>query len=78
MRRVPKGFFSTTSSLEESSLDDDEDMSVKVVEHLWIYQGRYRVEARYGAFAHSEQHALGKPQILCFGALLITVFHSIG
>ena len=33
---------------EAFSLDDDEDMTVKVVEHLWIYQGRYRVEARGG------------------------------
>jgi len=32
---------------EAFSLDDDEDMSVKVVEHLWIYQGRYRVEVSH-------------------------------
>ncbi len=29
---------------EAYSLDDDEDHAVREVTHLWIYEGRYRVE----------------------------------
>eukprot|EP01083_Nonionella_stella_P218945 784660_1 len=29
---------------EGFSLEDDEDMSIKTIEKIWIYQGRYRVE----------------------------------
>jgi len=32
---------------EAFSLDDDEDMQLKIVEKLWIYQGRYRVEVSH-------------------------------
>jgi U5 small nuclear ribonucleoprotein component len=32
---------------ESYSLDDDEDMSVREVQNLWIYQGRYRVEVSH-------------------------------
>jgi U5 small nuclear ribonucleoprotein component len=32
---------------EAFSLDDDEDMAVRVVEALWIFQGRYRIEVSH-------------------------------
>jgi U5 small nuclear ribonucleoprotein component len=32
---------------ENFSLDDDEDMTVREVQNLWIYEGRYRVEVSH-------------------------------
>eukprot|EP00928_Gymnodinium_smaydae_P051092 TRINITY_DN3461_c0_g2_i1.p1 TRINITY_DN3461_c0_g2~~TRINITY_DN3461_c0_g2_i1.p1 ORF type:complete len:983 (+),score=305.48 TRINITY_DN3461_c0_g2_i1:48-2996(+) len=32
---------------ENYSLDDDEDMSIREVQNLWIYEGRYRVEVSH-------------------------------
>mmetsp|Transcript_17701 Transcript_17701/g.37892 ORF Transcript_17701/g.37892 Transcript_17701/m.37892 type:complete len:982 (+) Transcript_17701:99-3044(+) len=32
---------------ESYSLDDDEDMTIKEVQNLWIYEGRYRVEVSH-------------------------------
>jgi len=32
---------------ENFSLDDDEDMTIKEVQNLWIYEGRYRVEVSH-------------------------------
>jgi len=32
---------------ENYSLDDDEDMTIKEVQNLWIYEGRYRVEVSH-------------------------------
>merc|ERR1719253_1321730 len=32
---------------EAFSLDDDEDMAVRIVEALWIFQGRYRIEVSH-------------------------------
>jgi len=32
---------------ESYSLDDDEDMTVREVQNLWIYEGRYRVEVSH-------------------------------
>jgi len=32
---------------EAYSLDDDEDMAIKEVQNLWIYEGRYRVEVSH-------------------------------
>lgn len=32
---------------ENFSLDDDEDMTIKEVQSLWIYEGRYRVEVSH-------------------------------
>jgi len=32
---------------EAFSLDDDEDMAIKEIQNLWIYEGRYRVEVSH-------------------------------
>jgi hypothetical protein len=31
---------------EGFSLDDDEDMSVKEITKIWVYEARYRIEVR--------------------------------
>merc|ERR1740130_2184386 len=35
------------SSGEAYSLDDDEDMTIREVQNLWIYEGRYRVDVSH-------------------------------
>lgn len=46
--RVISGTISKRQSVkilgENYSLEDEEDMAIKTVTNLWIYQGRYRVE----------------------------------
>ena len=39
---------------EGYSLDDDEDMAVKTVTDIWLYQGRYRVPVTSGMLVKCE------------------------